>query len=131
MAEAAIERQETSPVPRAERTRSARVYRPNVDIIEKADELLLLMDAPGVRAEDVDINYERGELTIYAQADARQGEDTRYLMREYGIGDFCRSFQIGDGVDANNIRAELSDGVLTVHLPKVEQARPRKIKVNG
>jgi len=127
----AIKKQE-SEVPRAERTRDRWTYTPNVDILESADELLLLADVPGVKAEDVDIQYERGLLTIHAKVEPRQDESaTSYLLREYGVGDYCRSFQIGEGIDTEEIKAELKNGVMELHLPKTQAYKPRKITVKA
>lgn len=114
-----------------ERTTPGRVYTPAVDIVEKADELLLMADVPGVRVEDVDINFENGELTLSAKVRTRQPENTRYMEREYGVGDFYRAFRIGESINVAGIRAELTDGVLTVHLPKSDEAKPRKIAVQA
>jgi HSP20 family molecular chaperone IbpA len=112
-----------------ERTRSGRTYIPAVDIVEKDDELLLMADVPGAKAEGIDIQYERGELTLTARVDSRQPEQTNWLACEYGVGDFVRTFQVGEGVDAARIEAEVSNGVLTLHLPKAEAAKTRKIAV--
>lgn len=121
----------TSEEMQVERTRSGRTYVPAVDIIEKPDELLLLADMPGARAETVDIQYERGELTLSARVNQRQAPETPWLSREYGIGDFHRRFQVGEGIDAEGIQAEMRDGVLTLHLPKSSAARTRKIEVKS
>ena len=114
-----------------ERTTAGRVYTPAVDIVELGDELLLMADVPGVRPEDVDLNFDNGELTLSAKVHSRQPETTRYQAREYGIGDFYRAFRIGETIDVSKIRAELTDGVLKVHLPKSEDAKPRKIAVKA
>ncbi len=125
--ETTIQKRETQDV-QTERIRSGRTYIPNVDIVEHNDKFLLLADMPGVRSDDLDINYERGQLTIHGKVATRQDpEKTEYLLREYGVGDFYRSFQIGEGIDANKIEAELHDGVLTLHLPKSQELVPRKI----
>jgi HSP20 family protein len=119
----------TAEVP--EQTRSGRTYVPAVDIIEKDDELLLLADVPGVQAEGIDVDYERGQLTIVARAEPRQTPQSVYALQEYGVGDFVRTFQVGEGIDASRIQAEVSRGVLTLHLPKAEKAKTRKIAVKA
>jgi HSP20 family protein len=120
------------PLTQTEPVRSGPTYSPPVDIVEQNDKLLLLADMPGVQREDVDINYERGELTICGRVRPRQDPDkVSYLLHEYGVGDYCRTFQIGEGVDAGKISAELRDGVLTVQLPKAAALMPRKIAVTA
>jgi HSP20 family protein len=126
-----IERQTQPTEVTAERTRTRPTYTPAVDILESADELTVLADMPGLRAEDVDIQFENGTLTIRGAVQERQGAETRYLRREYGVGDYFRSFQVSELVDAEQIAAEYVDGVLTLHLPKVAQAKPRRIDVKG
>ena len=114
-----------------ERTRSTQAFVPNVDIIEKDDELTLLADVPGVRSDDIELDFENGTLTVHGAVPPRQPDGTNYLLREYGTGDFHRSFQVSETIDAERISAELSNGVLTLHLPKVEAAKPRKISVQA
>jgi HSP20 family protein len=116
-------------VRQADPTRVGPVYSPNVDIIENADELTLVADVPGVRPETIDVQFEQGELSIRARVEPRQSEETLFAFREYGVGDYFRAFQLGEGIDNGKIHAEVADGVLTVHLPKVERVKPRKIKV--
>ena len=127
----ALEKRETQAT-QPERIRGGRTYLPNVDIVERENEILILADMPGVLPGDVDIHFERGELTLYGKVPPRQAADkTNYLLREYGIGDFSRSFTIGEGVDDSKIEAELRGGVLTVHLPKAQKVLPRKITVKN
>ncbi|MCG3136963.1 MAG: hypothetical protein HJJLKODD_00804 [Phycisphaerae bacterium] len=114
-----------------EQTRSGTLYTPRVDIVEQAEQLLLIADLPGVRAADVEIKYEKGELAIHGHVAERLSDQSRFVRREYGVGDFHRTFQIGEGIDTQQIEAEMRDGVLTVALPKTPQLRPRTIKVSG
>jgi HSP20 family protein len=112
-----------------EHTRCGCHYRPNVDIVEKADELVVLADVPGATGEDIDVDFEDGNLTIHAKVKPRQEESTEYLVREYGVGDYHRTFRVSEAIDAARITAEYADGVLTLHLPKAEATKPRKIDV--
>lgn len=127
-----IEKRENESIVQTERARGGRSYVPAVDIVESEQELLVLADVPGARAEDIDVNFENGVLTLHASVEPRETEPgRRSILREYGVGDFHRSFQIGDTVDAGKISAEVSHGVLTLHLPKTEAVKPRKISVRG
>jgi HSP20 family protein len=126
-----VAKRETA-TPQVEPTHCGRSYIPTVDIIEAKQELLLVADVPGAKAGDIDIDYERGRLTIQARVQARQPEDrTQYLLHEYGVGDFCRSFEVGEGIDSEKIHAEVADGVLTLHLPKAAELQPRRIAVTA
>ena len=60
-----------------------------------------------------------------------RGDGQGYFLREYGVGDYYRSFQISEAIDAGKISAEYADGVLTLHLPKTEAVKPRKIAVSA
>ncbi len=133
-AESTLKKVETSPSEeplRSERTRSGQSYQPNVDILEKENELLLLADMPGAKPGEIDIRFEDGELTIHAPAAQRQDASTNFLLAEYGVGDFYRTFRVSEQIDGAKISAEYVDGVLRLHLPKVEAVKPRKIEVNA
>jgi len=112
-----------------ERTRTGNVYRPLVDILENDDELILVADLPGASGDSIDINFDDGELTIQGKVDPRYKPEQQFSAVEYGIGDFYRTFRVSEQIDPNRIHATYADGVLTVHLPKVEAAKPRKIEV--
>jgi HSP20 family protein len=115
----------------AEHTRSEQCYRPQVDILEQKNELLLKADLPGARADQIDVHFEDGTLTLRAAVPLRQPEQQRFLLREYGVGDFCRTFRVSESIDAGKISAEYREGVLTLHLPKVEAVKLRKIAVKS
>lgn len=115
----------------AEHTRPGEVYRPNVDIVELPHELLVQADVPGLCGEEIDINFEDGTLTLHGRAKPRNSDDADYLLREYGVGDFYRTFRVSQDIDPSKISAECRDGVLTLRLPKSEAAKPRKIQVQA
>jgi HSP20 family molecular chaperone IbpA len=115
----------------AQHTKSDVSYFPNVDIVETADALVMYVDLPGVSADSIDVDFNQGTLSIYAKAPQRQAEDARYLLREYGVGDFYRAFQISEDVDSSQISASYRDGVLQLSLPKAEAVKPRKIAVTA
>jgi HSP20 family molecular chaperone IbpA len=112
-----------------ESTREAH-FTPRVDIYETDKELVLFADLPGVRPEDVDLRCERGELVLHGGVKPRPAEQ-HFLVNEYGVGDFYRVFTVHETIDNTRIEAEFKNGVLTVHLPKVEPAKPRQITVRG
>jgi HSP20 family protein len=126
----AIASKEASEVAAPEATRGGIHYTPRVDIYETADEVVLLSDMPGVKQRDLDVRFEKGELSLYGKVQPRQ-VSAEYLLDEYGVGDFYRSFTISPDVDANKISAEYRDGVLTVHLPKQEKLKPKRIVVKA
>jgi HSP20 family protein len=112
-----------------EHTRGGPYYRPNVDIYELPDQLVVLADVPGVKKDQIDIHFEDGSLAIHAKVHPRQESQGPYARQEYGVGDFYRTFRVSEQIDASRISAEYTGGVLTLHLPKVEAMKPRKIKV--
>jgi HSP20 family protein len=127
--ESTIAKPEAEQAPSAERTRCGCCYRPNVDILEQENELVVLADMPGARNDAIDINFEDGQLEIYASVAPRHVEDRECLLHEYDVGDYYRSFRVSEAIDAAKISAEYAEGVLTLHLPKAESAKPRKIAV--
>ena len=111
-----------------ERTLGGTTYSPRFDIWENDDEMILYGDLPGVVPEDLEIRFENPVLTIHGKVSPRHN-DIKFLHGEYGIGDFHRTFTIGEAIDTERISAELKNGVLTVHLPKNEKVKPRRIEV--
>lgn len=130
MARDLMKRQTNGNVAVAERTRNAVTYTPRFDIVETESELVLYGDLPGVSKDNLDVRFENGQLTIQGKVEPRHA-DHEFVYGEYGIGDFYRSFTISEDIDAEKISAELHNGVLTLHLPKAESVRPRKIAVKA
>ena len=114
-----------------ETTRAGQFYRPLCDIFEHEGELLVLADVPGAKGSEIDIKFEDGLLTIHAPVEARQSAEQDFVLREYGVGDYHRTFQVSESIDGGKITAHCADGVLTLHLPKVEALKPRRITVNA
>lgn len=127
--DAALQRKSGSDIRQTEDIRAGWHYRPLVDIVESDDELTLFVDMPGIASDGIDIHYEHGTLMLNGRVEPRQPQEMRYLLREYGVGGFHRTFQIDETIDNDRITADYSQGVLTVHLPKSEAVKPRKIKV--
>ena len=105
-------------------------YTPRVDILETENELEVFADMPGCKPEDVDVRYENGQLEIHGKCAPRQ-ENVEYLLQEYGVGDYYRSFSVSEAIDPGQIMATYKQGVLAVHLPKSAAAKPRRITVTA
>jgi len=127
--ESAINKTTAGEAAGVEHTRSGHCYRPHVDILEQADELLVLADVPGASGDRIDVKFEDGTLTIHAQVEPRQKPDHEFLLQEYGVGDYWRTFRVSEAIDAGKITAGYAGGVLTLRLPKAEAIKPRKIGV--
>jgi HSP20 family molecular chaperone IbpA len=123
-----VKQENRSDAPAVERTRDSVTYVPRFDIWENQDELVLYGDLPGVDPSDLDVRFENNELTLHGRVRGRH-DDIAFLYGEYGIGDFHRTFTIGEAIDSTKISAELRNGVLTLRLPKTEAVKPRRIAV--
>jgi HSP20 family protein len=99
---------------------------PPVDVYENPNELLVIADMPGVTQENMSIHFERNRLTIEGR---RPQPKASPLLAENDLADFRRTFLVPQGIDAERISAELSHGVLKVHLPKHASVKPRRIEV--
>ena len=118
-----IEREETNP----ELTRQIATMTPTVDIYENDDELLLHADMPGVSKDDITVNIENGKLTLTG---LRKLETTGAAQwEEFGETEYRRIFSIPQTINIEKVDAELKDGVLKLHLPKSEAAKPRQIEI--
>jgi HSP20 family protein len=113
-----------------ETTIPARVFMPNADIYETADALTVILEMPGVEKGNVDVRVEDGVLNVAGQLDLSKYQGLQPLYTEYNIGHYARSFRLSSKIDQGRIAADLKDGVLSLTLPKVEEAKPRTIKVN-
>lgn len=105
------------------------------NVREDDDAFYVEMEVPGVKPDDIDLSFIGNELTLKISRPVPKDEvNKRYLRQEWVFHqfepvDFCRTFRIGESVDAAKISAHHADGVLTVHLPKTEKLKPRKIEV--
>ena len=97
---------------------------------ETAEERVLAGDLPGVKPADVDLRFENGELSLHGKAYSRP-RPAGYLREEYGVGDFYRSFTVNTKINAEKIATDYKHGVLTIHLPKAEKAKPKRITVKA
>ena len=105
-------------------------WTPSVDIIEDEKEWLVKADLPEVSKEDVKVTVENGVLTLTGERKLEKEEkDKKYHRIERSYGIFLRSFTLPDATDGTKVNAEFKDGVLKVHLPKTEKAKPKAVEV--
>jgi len=114
-----------------ERTRTGRVYTPLVDIYESRDAIVLVADMPGVDQNGVDVTLEKSVLTIYGHVEPHLPEGHNLTYREYGIGDYQRSFTISNQIDWEHIEGTVNNGVLRLTLPKAGPAQTKKINIKS
>jgi HSP20 family protein len=100
-----------------------------MDAYRRGDNVWVHLDLPGVTADSVDISVERNVLTVSAERNYQRQEGDRLYFDERPEGTFRRQVSLGDGLDADGIEADYTDGVLTLRIPVVPQAQPRKITV--
>ena len=122
------ERNEERHLQAREETRSSEKYiKPAVNIIETEEGLTLTADIPGAAKESLDVNVEKGILTISATATRTMPGRPAYT--EFELAPYYRQFTIPETLDHEKARAEYANGILTLRVPKAEVAKPRKIEV--
>ena len=124
-----VEEKVEHPPEGGEKTETGRFYIPQTDIHESADALFIAMDMPGVSKDNVDIRLEKNVLTITGSIDFSSYENLKPIYTEYNVGNYARSFTVSSEIDKENISATMTDGVLSLHLPKAKEAATKKIKV--
>ena len=106
-------------------------WAPAVDIYETEQELVVKADVPDVKPEELDIRVERNILTIRGERKfEKKVDENNYLRVERSYGSFSRNFSLANTVNTEAIKADYQDGVLTLSIPKREEAKPKQIKVN-
>jgi HSP20 family protein len=128
--ESEVARGEPQQVPVARPERLVRIS-PRTDVLETKESYLLTLDMPGVAPSDVAVHFEEGVISVKGRARSPATEGRTPLYRGYDAKEYYRSFQLPDGVESTKIEAKVQDGVLTLALPKAEQARPRQIEVKA
>ncbi len=131
MPEQEISTREKQQVQGTEKTRPGRYFLPEVDICEFEDSLRLWADMPGVSEKDVAVSLKDSVLTIEGSVSAADYDKLSPLYTEYNVGSYFRQFTLNAEIDESRIGAKMRNGVLTVDLPKREQAKPRIIEVTA
>ena len=101
-----------------------------MDVIRGKDEVQLRFDLPGVDADSIDVTVDRGVLTVSAKRTEETSEDEKLIARERVTGSFTRRLSLGDTLDSDKIEAAFAEGVLTVRLPLLAAAQPRKVEIS-
>ena len=112
-----------------EKIRELRTATPSVDIYENENEILLFADMPGVHKDDITVNIENGKLAISGVR--RLDHQGVSNWEEFLDVEYVRSFSIPQTINVEDVEATLKDGVLTLHLPKSEAAKPRLIEIKA
>ena len=105
---------------------SSREHFLNVNVRDEEDTFVLSALVPGLKADDLNIQVLEDVVRIEGEFQANEDE---YLLRELPNGSFHRSLRMPTEIDADKVEAKITDGVLTLRLPKAESARPKKIKI--
>lgn len=114
---------------KGEATIPARMFVPAADIYEAENDLTIILEMPGVEKKNVNIDVADGVLSVEGRIDLTKYQGLQPLYTEYNIGHYARSFRVSSKIDQNKIAAEMKDGVLSLKLPKIEEAKPRTIQV--
>jgi HSP20 family molecular chaperone IbpA len=111
-----------------ERSHQLPAVAPLVDIYENEDEILLYADMPGVAKQDITVNVDNGKLAISGVRNLKTSGAAN--LEEFGDVEYSRIFSVPQTIDVAKVNAELNDGVLRLHLPKSETAKPREIEIH-
>jgi HSP20 family protein len=109
--------------------KTERYIRPRTSVFEMDDAVQIIMDVPGVSKENLDIHYDRGELTITAKRETWDREKLTSCYCERFDGHYRRVFALDNTLDNNKIDAKLAQGVLELTIPKTEAVKPKKIEI--
>jgi HSP20 family molecular chaperone IbpA len=112
-----------------EATRPTRAFLPTTDIFETEDSLTMVLEMPGVVRDNIEVSVENGVLTVEGKINFDKYEGLQPVYSEYNVGPYRRAFRLSSRIDHDKISAELLDGVITLVLPKAEEAKPRRIEV--
>ena len=105
-------------------------WAPPVDIYETENELVIKADLPDLQEKDIDVRVENNTLTIRGERKFDDVNEDNYLRVERAYGSFMRSFTLPNTVSSEKIRAEYHNGVLTLHMAKLEESKPKQIKIS-
>ena len=112
--------------------RDGNTWTPAVDITENDNEIRVDLELPGLNPEDVEITAENGVLTVRGEKrlERKEGDETRFQVVERTYGSFMRTFQLPQGIDEDQIKAEFNNGVVALHIPKAALPQPKRIEIS-
>jgi HSP20 family protein len=113
-----------------EQTVPGRHFVPTADIFETDEALTVIMEMPGVEKKDVNIALEEDVLRVEGKIDFSKYQGMEPVYTEYMVGHYTRGFTLSGKINRDGISAQLDDGVLTLTLPKMKEAMPRRIAIN-
>ena len=132
MAEQELKVHQKQPIPhKEETTRAEKYYVPAVNIYETEKDVTVIAEMPGVTLKGVEVSLEDDLLTIKGDMEREPMEKYRTLLQEYESGNYLRRFTVAETIDQKNISASMADGILTITLPKMAPAQPRKIEITA
>ena len=102
-----------------------------MDAYRKEDSFLVQFDLPGIDPDSIDLTVERNVLTVHAERPGVKGDGLEMIVSERSSGTFSRQVFLGETLDAEHITAEYTAGVLTLRIPVLEAAKPRKIAISS
>lgn len=109
-------------------------YRPDIDVLEHSKGFTIVLDAPGVEPQSIDVTLQDQTLSVRGPVSPRYADNVKFLCQEYGVGDYYREIPLGNAaeqIDADRIAAKYENGVLTLEVPKHPDAAPRRIEVKA
>ena len=106
-------------------------WTPRMEVEENEQDFLLNVEVPGLNKKDIDISVKDNVISISGERKEKvHKKESQYHLNEIRYGRFCRSFQLPNNVDVDNIKGNWKEGILTVKIPKTELAKPRKIEIS-
>jgi HSP20 family molecular chaperone IbpA len=130
MAEQELTPREKQELQTNEQTRPGRTYLPDVDIYETPESLWLWADMPGIDESSLEVGVADGVLSIEGRVALQEYDNLNPVYTEYNVGNYSRRFSLSNEIDVDKIKAQITNGVLSLELPKAERAKPRRIAVS-
>ena len=107
------------------------VFSPRADVFEDSESIRILLDMPGVSQDALEVSLEKDILSVEGRTTFKAAAGMRLAHREFGEGDYRRTFTISDAIDRDRIAASIKHGVVELVLPKKEEVKPKKIPVRS